>query len=141
MADPAVPHTVTDICSFKGQTAVCLDSISITGSVDSETITYTEAGSMVIVVTAGEEKLTATATTPNTSTAEARTTTGALARSTASDVLMKASVSPTGEIWEFASSSTTAPKVTPTGAAGMNVAGVGTGLLGVAAGVFGGLLI
>jgi hypothetical protein len=141
MSVPGEGFTMTQDCKTTSGTAVCVESASgseanFPGS-STETYDVATDGGVTVTVTEGAEKLGKSAmATPTGSGAVVTSTPSASARSTPSGTAaMVTQVSNTP-------AATSAPaEKTSTGAAAVNAVAVGGGLVGVAAGFLGGLLL
>lgn len=141
MGDPSedADFTGTQDCIVASTAATCMESFSGTEAnfPGSSTEEYSEIGSLLIQITAGSDKLTAPASAKATPTASGAPTTGS-----ANSGMPTLTAKPSGSSGAAASGTSSAPSQVSTGAAVGNAAMIGGGgLFGVAAGVFGGLLL
>lgn len=142
--DPSGNFTATADCKIASSTAVCVISASGTDAnfpgLDTETFSGTDIVQATIVITAGADKLTAGG-----SAASASASASASAKSSAASAGKtsgSAAASKTGSAAATGASQTgSAPPSTTSNAAAGNAVVIGGGLLGVAAGVFGGLIL
>lgn len=155
MSDPSSDFTATADCAFASATAVCRESAggSEANFPGSSTETYTEIGTWLINVVEGGEKLTAGAgaavsTTPVSASASltaiksgSGAATSAASATASAAAGSQSRVATLSTAAQSASGSGSAPAQASTGAGSGNVAMIGGGFLGVAAGVFGGLLL
>lgn len=148
-ADPSSDFTMTADCVITASSAVCKESAggSEANFPGSSTETYTEVGTVVIQITAGADKASLPASAAATPSAESGMLTGMVTGSASAPLSALPTLSrlpstvSQGSGVASASSTSSAPAEASTGAASGNVVVIGGGLLGAAAGVFGGLLL
>ncbi|KAF9691529.1 hypothetical protein EKO04_010516 [Ascochyta lentis] len=146
MSDPNTDFTATQDCVLASTSAVCKETAggseaNFPGS-STETYEGTEIGKLTLTVTAGTDKLVLTGSAAGSSSASASQTSArsaSVSASTASITPMPGSGSAAAS--SSASRTGSAPAQASTAGAAVNGMVFGGGFVGVAAGVFGGLLL
>ncbi|CAO2653748.1 Nn.00g031590.m01.CDS01 [Neocucurbitaria sp. VM-36] len=142
-SDPNTDFTATQDCVIASTGAVCKETAggseaNFPGS-STETYDATEIGSMLVMVTAGAEKLSGSAQASATGSGSSASAGNGASKTTASATQATGSGAASGS--PSASKSGSAPATTSTGAAAVNAIALGGGLVGAAAGLVGGLLL